>query len=385
MVGPPLLAELVVAAADVTGLVATGVRAAGWCAAVVAVFALVVRPLLAQVAENRLASQDAADQLVRVRSEAEFRDRVERALGQATSDPAAMRAAVRAMHEVVPEADVALLLSVPEEPRVGWTVRLADGELQEARPIPGTPGCSALAGSTTVVTDSTSLDSCAHLEDPDMSVSATCIPLRLGDRLLGVLSTVQAPGESPDPERLELMEWIVERTGARMAELHRTRRQERHFGTDQVTGLPGRDALEAALRDNFRSLVPFCLAVLEIDDFEGLAHLRTEEQVEEVRATLADSLRLTVRPDDVVTSLDGGRFATLLLNCGATHASMAIERVRESLTLSLSTAEVSPFTFSAGVVESHRATSIDDLLEQGRSAVRLAHGNGGNRVALAHD
>jgi len=131
--------------------------------------------------------------------------------------------------------------------------------------------------------------------------------------------------------------------------------------------------------------VPFCVALVDIDDYDGLVHLRTSEQVDDSLRTLAESLRMTLRPDDVVCLIDRGRFAVVLANCGATHASLALERVRESLALSLSVAGSAPFTFSGGIVESHRATSIEDLLEQARTATRLAHGNGGNRVALAHD
>ena len=385
VVGPPVVAELLVAALDIGGVGALAVRAGGWIAAAGLVVAVVVRPLLAQMAAERLATEDARCELDRLGTEVDFRERVGRALTQAGADEAAMRAALRAVHEVLPDADVSLLLAVPDQPRVGWKVRLTEGEIQPARPIPGTPGCSALAGNTIVATDSTALDSCEHMEDPDMTVSATCVPLRIGERLLGVVSAVQAPGEGPDQHQLQLIEWVVERTGARISELRRSQNRHEHFATDATTGLAGPDALESHLRDNFRSLVPFCVSLIEIDDFPGLVHLRSPSEVDEVLRTLADSLRLTLRPDDVITQIDRGRFAVLLVNCGATHASLALERVRESLALSLSVAEAAPFTFSAGVVESHRATSIDDLLEQGRSALRLAHGNGGNRVALAHD
>jgi diguanylate cyclase len=236
-----------------------------------------------------------------------------------------------------------------------------------------------------VATDSSAIDACEHLEDPDMAVSASCIPLRLGDRVLGVVSIVQAPGEGPDEHTLEMLEWLVERTGTRISELRRLAGRRSAFREDAVTGLPGPDALDSHLRESFRSLVPFCVALVDIDDFEGIEHLWPDEHIDDALRTIAGSLRLTLRPDDVVCRIDHGRFAVLLGNCGAVHASLALERVRESLALSLSVAGSTPFTFSAGVVESHRATSIEDLLEQARSATRLAHGNGGNRVALAHD
>jgi diguanylate cyclase (GGDEF)-like protein len=383
--GPLVVAELTVAALNLSGIAALAVRLSGWVLAATLVMTTVVRPLLTELATARMASQDSSVELHRVLAEQGFRDRVERALAQTAAEPAAMRAALRAAHELRPDAEVTLLLAVPDEPRVGWSVRLAEDELLPARPIPDTPGCAALAGNTVVAIDSSALDACEHLDDPDMAVSASCIPLRLGDRVLGVVSILQAPGERPDDHTLELLEWLVGRTGTRITELRRLQGRRSAFREDAVTGLPGPDALDSHLRESFRSLVPFCVALVDIDDFEGFDHLWTDETIDDALRTIAESLRLTLRPDDVVCRIDRGRFAVLLGNCGAVHASLALERVRESLALSLSVTGSTPFTFSAGVVESHRAISIEDLLDQARSATRLAHGNGGNRVALAHD
>ncbi|MEZ5238510.1 MAG: GGDEF domain-containing protein [Microthrixaceae bacterium] len=383
--GPPLFAELVVAALDLGAPISALLRASSWAAAAALVATTVVRPLLRALAQQRLEAADARSEATAMRVEVAFRERMERALSQAGSEPAAIRAALRASHELFPDADVALLVAVPDEPRVGWSVRLSEGELGAARPVPGTPGCNALAGTAVATQDSSALDACAHVEDPDMSVSSVCVPIRLGDRVLGAVSTVQAPGEGPDDHTVALLEWVADRTGARIAELRRLQGRRNAFREDPVTGLGGPDSLDDHLRESFRSLVPFCVALVEIDDFDGLSHLREPAEVDEALRTLADSLRLTLRPDDVICRIDRGRFAAVLGNCGATQASLAIERVRESLALSLANAEVVPFTFSAGVVESHRASSLEDLLEQARSAARLAHGNGGNRVALAHD
>ncbi len=385
VLGPPVVAELIVAATDLSSLPSMAVRAASWVLSVVIVVAVVIRPLQASLASARLDAEDAHSELRAMATEVDFRERFERALGQAGAEPAALRAALRAVHELQPDADVALLLAVPDETRVGWSVRLADGDLAAARPIPDTPGCAALAGNTMVASDSDALDACAHVKDPDVSVSSTCVPLRVGDRVLGTISVVQAPGEVPDRHTVEVLEWVADRTGTRITEVRRLQGRRSAFREDPATGLPGPDSLESHLRESFRSLVPFCVALVDIDDFDGVEHLRGTDGTEQVQQTLAESLRCTLRPDDLICHMDRGRFAAVLGNCGATEASLAIERVREALTLSLATAGAVPFTFSAGVVESHRANSIDDLFDRARSAARLAHGNGGNRVAVAHD
>ena len=382
---PLVLAELVVAALGLEGTAALLARLIAWIAAIAAVMAWVARPLTAQVAAARVKAADAFAEALVARTEVDFRTRFERALAQTQGEPAAIAAAMRAVDELMADADVSLLLAVPEEPLVGWSVRMAGSEMAPATPVEGTPGCAAMATGTTVMTTSSSLDACAHLDDPEMAVSALCIPLRLDDRMLGVVSIVGAPGESPDDHTVMLIEWLVERTGVRVTEQRRLQGRSVLVREDDVTGLPGPQTLDRQLREAVRSLVPFCLGVVDVDDWEGIVHLHDREASEVSLRLLADTLRVTLRPDDLVCRVDDARFAVLLTNCGAAQASLALERGRESLALALSVGEGVPFTFSAGVVESHRATSIDELLERAAATARTAHASGGNRVAVASD
>lgn len=383
--GAPVLAEIVIALVGATGTAATLLRLLGWIVAVVVTVTWVVKPLMAAVAAARVRAADAHAQTLVARTEVDFRTRFERALAQTQSEPAALRSAMRAVDELMPDADIELLLAVPGEPLVGWSVRMLDGEITPANPVAGTPGCAALATGKAVMTTSSSLDACAHLEDPEMAVSALCVPLRLDDRLLGVVSIVGAPGESPDDHTMMLIEWLVERTGVRVSEQRRLKGRSVLGQEDDVTGLPGAQTLQRQLRESIRSLVPFCVALVDVDDFEGLRHLNDETETDDSLRILADTMRLTLRPDDLICRLDGGRFGVLLTNCAASQASLALERVRESLALALTVEAGVPFTFSAGVVESHRATSIDDLLSRASDAAGDAHRSGGNRVTVSSD
>ncbi|MGI9578177.1 MAG: GGDEF domain-containing protein [Microthrixaceae bacterium] len=377
----PLLAEIVISLAGLQDTVALLVRVLGWVGAVFATMTWVLKPITGAVAAARVRAADAHAQTLVARTEVDFRTRFERALAQTKSEPTAIRAAMRAVDELMPDAQVTLLLAVPEEPLVGWSVRMLDGEITPASPIVDTPGCAALATGSTVMTTSSSLDACEHIEDPDMAVSALCVPMRLDDRLLGVVSVVGAPGESPDDHTALLIEWLVERTGVRVSEQRRLQGRSELLREDEVTGLPGAQTLQRQLRETIRSLVPFCLALVSIDEFDSGVDGGGDDSLR----TLADTLRRTLRPDDLLCRLDGGRFGVLLTNCAASQASLALERVRESLALALSVEAAAPFTFSAGVVESHRATSIDGLLDRAADAAGDAHRSGGNRVMVSAD
>ena len=60
-----------------------------------------------------------------------------------------------------------------------------------------------------------------------------------------------------------------------------------------------------------------------------------------------------------------------------------MERVRESVVLDLSSAELAPFTVSVGVADSNQGTTIDELVETAGAALKVAKREGGNRVRVA--
>jgi diguanylate cyclase (GGDEF)-like protein len=379
--GPPLLCAAVVVVAEWADPVELAVLAAGAAGSVAATLRWVVAPLLARERRARRDAVDAELALFAARAESDFRRRLERALRVSESEPATLRTGLRAVAELLPDHDVALLLNVPDEPRVGWTIRLADGALAPAAPIPGTPACAALSEGRTATSDhSGRLDACAHLHAAADEVSSVCVPLRLGERLLGSVCAQGAPGERLDPDTLSLLEWTVERIGVRAAEQRLQRGTPPPGPLDPLTGLPGRVTLQHHLRDLVRSLEPFCVAVVDLDD---PATLEPRGAGDDARCLLSEVLCGTLRPDDLVCRLDDARFAAVLRQCSGTQALAALERARESLVLALAETELPPFSCSAGVVESHRATSLEELVELAADACAQAHARGGNRVVVA--
>ncbi len=379
--GPPLVAVAVSALVDLGALAGALLVAAAVAVSVALTLRHVVGPLRSAVMSSRSQTAQLEVDLAAQRAERDFRDRLERALERCEAEPATLRTGLRAVSELVPDAEISLLLNVPDEPRIGWSVQLSGGALDAAVPVPSTPTCSALtAGEAVVTTSSSALDACAHLHDPTMDVSATCIPLRLGDRLLGSVCIVEAPGETPDPELLGRVEWVVDRTGARVAEQRRVNGPVLRARLDPLTGLPGPSALQHHLRDQIRSLSPFCVAVVEVDHY---GEIETDLDADEAVRIVAEVLSTTLRPDDIVCRLDGPRFAAVLRQCSAEQASSALERARESMTLLLAEGDGVHVTCSAGVVESHRATSIDEIVLLATTACEQAADAGGNRVAIS--
>jgi GGDEF domain-containing protein len=373
-------AALVVLLAPVrawTGLI----LAAGVAGAAASTVTYLVRPLKAAVLRARRRADELEVELVAERAAHDVQDRLDRALMFCDNEADVTRTALRAVAELLPDHRVALLLQVPGQARIAWELQMADGLMEEATPVPETPVCTALASGTTVSTPrSTALDACAHLRNQPDDVSAMCVPLLAEDRTVGVVSLHGAPGDVPDAASRRRVEWVATRAGARIAELRRAHAPVASRD-DALTGLPTAPAMRVHLRGLIRSLSPFCVAVLEVDHHEELP---TDDAADAAILALADAALDVLRPDDFVGRLEGPRLAVVLDRCSPSGAAGALERVREHLVLA-STDDRShgQVTFSAGVVSSSGATSIDELLANAESVCDAASSAGGNRVSVA--
>ena len=393
-------------ALDLAPVPAVSVIAVGVAAAVVLTVRTVLRPLAHDAVDARLVGQAAEARIRSLRAAVVLRDRFDAAAPAEVSGAGVLRLLVRAATELEPLREVTLLLSLPDEPRVAWSVRMVDEELVPAVPVPGRPGCVALAsGRTAVVTSSHELGACEHLRQSDgdqggidadggvaadpivepapFDVAAVCIPLSLADRTLGLLCVTGPPGEPPDADDVATLEHLVATTGRRLGELRRRRGPSTPGPTDPVTGLPTEIALRSRAGELARAHTPYCMAIVRVD---GAEDYRTEHGPvvwDDALRLVADTTGTTLRPDDVVCRLDDERIAAVLANCSTVQAAAALERVRESLVLALTVAGVAHFTCSVGLVDGARATSIDDAVRLADAAGDAALLQGGNRVVVA--
>ncbi|MGB3410782.1 MAG: GGDEF domain-containing protein [Microthrixaceae bacterium] len=377
----PIVVALVAVLLGLPGAVTIALVAAGSIVAGAITMFWIVRPLTEMTVSAVIDRSDVEQALTDERSAQHFRDRLDRALRSSQSEPATIGICLRAVKEILPESDISLLLNLPNEPIIGWRVSLVEGRLKPAVPVSNGPTCVGLGTlSTAVSSSSTTLDACGHLSNEGHDVSSVCIPLSLGERTLGAVSATSAPGEVPPLDVIERVEWVIERSAVRVAEQRLQRGPSVAGRPDPVTGLPGPSALRHQLRDLVRTLSPFCVAIISIDSFDEIRYRSGEDAADQTLGLVADALCSTVRPDDLVCRIDGPRFAVVFADCTARQAIAAMERFRESLALMLAAESQTPFTCSAGLVESHRATSIESLIELSVEACAEAEAAGGNRV-----
>lgn len=412
MAGAPLVA---VALALLAGAGSVGVAvaaAAGAALAVPITVRTVLAPMAHRVVDAHLAGADARADLDALRRTVAIRDRFDDAVAAEGAEAAVLRLLVSAALEVTPDADVSLLLSLPDEPRVAWSVRSAGDRLLPAEPVPERPSCVALAtGRTAVAPSSTEMGACGHLResadgvhdlddglDPGedgvgsaseeltwepTEVAALCLPLVIGERNLGVLCVTTAPGELPDRDRQATLEHVVHVGSARLESLRQRRGPSTPGPTDPVTGLPTEVALRARAGELTRSHQPWCLAVLRVDGADEFRNLHGPRTWDDAMRLIADTTSTALRPDDVVVRLDGERVAAVLSGCSTAQAAAALERARESLVLAHTMAGIEHFTCSVGLVDGTRATSVDDGIRLADAAGHAALLQGGNRVVVA--
>ena len=388
----PVVLVAVGALLGLNGATLVALSALGALAGTVATLTVLLRPLAHDAVDARLRTQDAVAQCEALRLTVVLRDRFDAAAAAEESEAGVLRLLVRAATELVPDADVALLLSLPNEPRIAWSVRMVGGDLVPAVPVSGRPGCVALAsGRTSTIGSSHELGACEHLRARDehgvdldpFDVSATCLPLPLGDRTLGVLCVSGAPGELVDVDQISVLEHLTRTAGRRLDAVRRRRGPAVPGPTDAVTGLPTEVALRSRAGELTRSHQQYCLAVLQIDGAAEFRATHSPDTFNDAIRLVADTTNTTLRPDDVVVRIDDDRIAAVLANCSTVQGAAALERVRESLVLALTVAGVAHFTCSAGLVDGARTTSVDDTIRLADAAAHAALLQGGNRVVVA--
>lgn len=342
---------------------------------------VVVQPARFQIASLMQQYRQQELEILSLKNRASYMQRLEGTLHDCETESQAIQVLLRSAQELIPDAMISLLLALPDGPRVGWQIRLIGNEMPPAEALPTTPVCTALrSGQITKVASSHGFDASEQQRLYDSEVSVVDIPITIGPRSFGVLSIQGAPGELPGDDIVDLVNWSVQRFSSAVAQQQAARPTPTSARVDPVTGLPGPQHLNQQLRGLIRALDPFSLSVIDVDQYAQLLTAEGSEFADEVIAVLADVVCSTVRPDDVVCRIGESQLAVIFANCAADQAARVLERGREQLILTLAEEEIRPFTFSAGIIESHEASSIEDLISQSAESCLRARTAGGNRV-----
>jgi len=164
-------------------------------------------------------------------------------------------------------------------------------------------------------------------------------------------------------------------------------KEREHANTDDLTGAANIRAFYEQARDEIsRSAIhrlSLTLAYIDIDNLSNindtLGHIAGDYLLHEV----AQTMRSTLRPTDLISRLGGAKFAILMPETKSENAAGIIDKVQEHL-LDMVKKNSWPVTFSSGVVTRDGAScTIDELIKKAEDLMNTAKESGKNAVKYA--
>ena len=190
-------------------------------------------------------------------------------------------------------------------------------------------------------------------------------------------------GVLPTDTDIEALNFTSRRGSERIAMIRAFATSEIQAQTDPLTGLLNRRSLENGVRDLRIEGVGFAVAYGDLDHFKVLNDTHGHEAGDQALRLFARVLTDSLRPIDIAARYGGEEFVIVLPDCSTDVAISVLERVRETLALTLSAGRMPPFTVTFGVASSDYAEEFDEVVAIADRALLGAKLAGRNRVALA--
>ena len=220
--------------------------------------------------------------------------------------------------------------------------------------------------------------------EPEALIS---IPLVARDRVKGVLNIYR---EGEDVAFTEMEFEVAKRFGDAAAlaldNAEIRERLEHQARTDSLTGLFNHsvfyEQLLNALHEASRNHAPLAVLMLDIDDFKRVNDIHGHGVGDELLRMLAESLRASVRPDDVVCRLGGEEFAVVMGACDGDDAIVVAERIQQRLA-EVEFPAIGRLSLSAGLaLGPEHAMNPRELAACAEAAMMTAKAQGKNQIVV---
>jgi diguanylate cyclase (GGDEF)-like protein len=231
---------------------------------------------------------------------------------------------------------------------------------------------------------SQALNACPYLQNrPAGDCSATCVPISITGKTVGVTHATGPDGMVPPTEDVRYLELTSRQASDRIAMLRAFAKSETQARTDPLTGLLNRRSLENAVRELQGQGVTYSVAYGDLDRFKTLNDTHGHQAGDQALRLFAQVLRDSIRPHDIAARYGGEEFVVVFPDTGEAAAAGVLERVRERLALALIAGHVASFTVSFGVAASAPADTFDRVVAAADEALLAAKSAGRDRVLLA--
>ena len=128
----------------------------------------------------------------------------------------------------------------------------------------------------------------------------------------------------------------------------------------------------------------FVVAMADLDHFKQLNDVHGHETGDRALRLFAQTLRTSLRNQDVVSRQGGEEFAVVLPGCTVEDANAALESVRHHLLEAVRGAGLPTFTVSFGIIEAADTEDLSEMLARADAALLQAKRAGRDRVVV-HD
>jgi diguanylate cyclase (GGDEF)-like protein len=163
--------------------------------------------------------------------------------------------------------------------------------------------------------------------------SVTCVPSLVGGEVIGsVLVETQEPLDDGGKRRLAD---AVTQAAPVLASMRNLRLAETRAATDALTGLPNRRSAEETLKlmlaNASRSVTPLAVGLFDLDHFKKVNDVFGHEKGDHLLAAVGDVAATATRASDFVARFGGEEFLVLLPNTDLPGATLACDKLRESI------------------------------------------------------
>lgn len=319
--------------------------------------------------------------------------RVSQEIVTANFDPEQIYAAIhRAAAQLMPTEAFAITLITPDITQAE-AVYLIDRDGRAPRQLfpkeQGLTGRVLAAAKTLYIPDVDQADDIdgIHFGSQEHTRSILALPLRAGDRIIGMLSTQTYQPNAYTTEDQYLLEMLAA-TAAIAIENSRLLKEIQWLAiTDPLTGLYNRRGLfELAEREveRFRRFNrPFCVYMLDIDHFKQINDTYGHTAGDQVLIELANRLKRKIRDVDIICRYGGEEILVVLPETRVSHARQAAERARlivQERPILTERGEI-PVTISIGLAQIDATIpDLATLVDRADSAMYAAKQAGRNQV-----
>jgi len=318
----------------------------------------------------------------------DFEAKLARALEMSDDETGAFDTIRRGLTLAAGDASVELLLADNSHAHLDRVVSV----IPEDGPIVATRGCpvaspdqcvAARRAQTQIFPDSDALDGCPLLRGRGGDdFSAVCVPVSIMGRTVGVVHAT-APIDHPvDDAATAALQVLANLAGNRLGRLRIMAETQLQAMTDGLTGLMNRRSFENRARILRSNGEEYALVMADLDHFKGLNDTHGHETGDRALRVFAETLRESVRTEDLVCRYGGEEFAVLLPGVDLAEAVEVMERVRVALARVTRRGDVPTFTASYGVAESSVSSDLDDLFLRADRALFSAKDAGRDCICI---